>query len=413
MTQLFQLPDDFVRPAYNGRSIANIPATIAAMLGVPFDGLPPLDGELWQPMGEDIERVILLIVDGFGWNLLQRGLPSFQPILDKTAVSTSITSIYPSTTVAALSSIWTGLAPAQHGMTGLKLFMPDYATTSLMLRFSPIFGKYPDALIDAGLDAENFLHGQGFGEQLTAAGVTSYAVKGHQIIDSALSKMHDRGVTEGKGFFTVPEMFVMLRELLEEKQEGKLFVSAYWPMVDTLAHVHGWDHPAVQAEAEAYLAAFEKEFVQKLSAGAREKTAVFITSDHGHIVTPPEKTIYIEDHPALQEMLFMKPAGEPRTVYLYAKHGRLQDIVTYINNNLGHAAFAMLSQDALDAGLLGQPPHAPAAAARIGDVIVAMRDDYIMINKADKEKELRLLGRHGGMTAAEMEAIWLGFRLDR
>jgi len=411
MSQSFQLPDDFVRPEYNGRSIANIPATIAAMLDVPFDGLPPLDGALWQPMGEDIERVVLLIVDGFGWNLLRRGLSAFQPILDKTAVSAPITSIYPSTTVAALSSIWTGLAPAQHGMAGLKLFLPDYATTSLMLRFSPTFGKYPNALIDAGLDAENFLHGQGFGEQLTAAGVKSYAVKGHEIIDSALSKMHDRGVTDGKGFFTVPEMFVTLRDLLEEKQGEKMFISAYWPMVDTLAHVYGWDHSAVQAEAEAYLAAFEKEFVQKLSAVAKEKTAVFITSDHGHIVTPPEKTIYIEDHPALQEMLFMKPAGEPRTVYLYAKHGRLQEIVTYINTHLSHAAFAMLSQDALDAGLFGQPPHAPNAADRFGDVVVAMRDDYILINKGDKEKELRLLGRHGGMTTAEMEAIWLGFRL--
>ena len=109
----------------------------------------------------------------------------------------------------------------------------------------------------------------------------------------------------------------------------------------------------------------------------------------------------------------MRPAGEPRTVYLYAKHGRLQEIVTYINDNLGHAAFAMLAQDALDAGLFGQPPYAPAATERFGDVVVAMRDDYILNNKADKEKELRLLGRHGGMTAAEMEAIWLGFRLDR
>lgn len=411
MSEKLQLPDAFVRPEYNGRSIANIPPTIAAMLGVPFDGLPPLDAELWQPLGDDIQRVVLLIVDGFGWNLLQKGLPSFQSLLGKTAVSQTITSIYPSTTVAALSSLWTGLAPAQHGMAGLKLFMPDYATTSLMLRFSPPFSKYPNDLIDAGLDAEKFLHGQGFGEQLTAAGVNSYAVKGREIIDSALSKMHDRGVTEGIGFSTVPEMFVQLRQLLEDKIDENIFVSAYWPMVDTLAHIHGWEHPAVMAEAEAYLAAFEREFVQKLSAEARAKTAVFITSDHGHIVTPPDKTIYIEDHPTLQEMLFMKPAGEPRTVYLYAKHGRLQEIVTYINTHLGHAAFAMLAQDALDAGLFGQPPHAPNAADRFGDVVVAMRDDYILINKADKEKELRLLGRHGGMTAAEMEAIWLGFRM--
>ncbi len=408
-----QLPDEFIRPSYNGRSIANIPASIAAMLDIPFDGLPPLDAELLRPMGEDIERVVLLTVDGFGWNLLQRYKELFADILDKTAVTQKITSIYPSTTVAALSSIWTGLPPAQHGMVGLRLFLPEYASSSLMLKFSPIFGSYPDALVDAGLDVENFLHGQGFGEQLTAAGVNSYAFKGRAIIDSALSIMHDRGVTEGIGFSSVPELFVLLRELLEEKQGEKLFISAYWPMVDSLAHRYGWKHPAVAAEAGAYFAAFMREFWEKLSDGAREKTAVCITSDHGHIITPPEKMLFFEDHPALQEMVFMKAAGEPRTLYLYAKHGRSHDMVTYINENLSHAAFAMLSQDALDAGLFGQPPYAPAAADRLGDVIVAMRDGYVLINRGDKEKELRFYGRHGGMTAAEMEAIWLGFRMDK
>jgi predicted AlkP superfamily pyrophosphatase or phosphodiesterase len=45
----------------------------------------------------------------------------------RTAVSHQLTSIFPSTTVAALSSFWTGAAPAQHGMMGLNIFFPQMA----------------------------------------------------------------------------------------------------------------------------------------------------------------------------------------------------------------------------------------------------------------------------------------------
>lgn len=405
------LPDDFLWPDYEGRSIGNIPATVAAMLRVPFTGLPPLRPALWQPLGE-VRRVVLLLVDSLGWNLFEQARPYLDSVLREAAVVGQLTSIFPSTTVAALSTLWTGLAPAQHGLVGLRLFFPEYAVAAQMLRFSPVFRSYPDALIEAGLKPESFLHGPGFAQQLAAGGVPTHAFKGYEIIDSALSKMHNRGVAGDHGIATVADLFVQMRLLLEKTAGEPLYLSAYWPTIDGLSHLYGWGHASVMAELRAIFAQLDVEFLQPLSAAARRDTALFIAADHGQVVSPPEQHVQLEDHPELRQMLLMRPTGEPRVAYLYARQGRQRDVVDYINERLGQAMVAISAEEALDAGLFGPSPHAPATRERLGDVVVIMRQGYILLTAAEKEKAEKMIGRHGGMAAAEMQVPWLGFRLD-
>ncbi|MCP4424742.1 MAG: alkaline phosphatase family protein [Chloroflexi bacterium] len=207
-------------------------------------------------------------------------------------------------------------------------------------------------------------------------------------------------------------MFVQMRHLLEEKAGEPLFVNAYWPMVDTLSHIYGWNHESVAAELRAVLSLLAAEFWDKLSLAARKDTAVFITADHGQVVTPKDQRVLLDDHPQLKQMLLMRPAGEPRTAYLYAKHGRQADILEYIQEKLGHAMVAFPADEALAAGLLGPGPHAPQTAERVGDVIVTMRQGYVLLTTNEVKKADKMQGRHGGMTDAEMRVPWLGFRLD-
>ena len=87
--------DEFVWPNYVDGSIANVPATVAALLGVPFEGLPPLRDECWRPLGNDVKRVVVLIVDAMGWNLLQSEKESLERVLGRTAVTSKLTSIFP------------------------------------------------------------------------------------------------------------------------------------------------------------------------------------------------------------------------------------------------------------------------------------------------------------------------------
>lgn len=162
------LPGEFLWPAYDGRSIANVPATVASILNAQFNGLPPLAEPLWQPYSAGAKRVVVLLLDAFGWNLLQAQQQRLSNILNKADRVEKITSIFPSTTTAALSSVWTGVGPARHGMMGLNLFFPEYGSAGQTLTFTPTFGHYPNSLIEAGLEPTSFLQWPGVGQQLAS-----------------------------------------------------------------------------------------------------------------------------------------------------------------------------------------------------------------------------------------------------
>ncbi len=405
-------PDEFVLPRYDGRSIANVPAAIAAILDTPFAGLPPLEEALWRPAADGAKRVVLLIIDALGWNLLQLMQADLEAVLGRAAVTGQITSIFPSTTVAALSSLWTGAAPAQHGMVGFQLFFPEYAAAGQMISFTPVFRKFPDALVDAGLEPEKFLQWPGMAEQLAAGGVPTYAVKGRGIVDTALSKMHGRGVAASYGVFTFSDLLVQMTALLEEKAGERLYLSAYWPTIDTLSHFYSWDGTAVKAELRSLFHQIKTEFLDRLTAVARQDTVFFIVADHGQVPYISEQRIPLTTHPRLEEMLLMRPLGGARELYLYARQGQAAHVAQYINEELGGAFFALPTEEALVAGLFGPEPFAPQTRQRLGDVIAIARQGHIMYTPAEQKMADEFKAGHGGLSAAEMEVPWLGFRLD-
>ena len=403
--------DDFLPAAYADGSIANIPATVSTLLDVPFSGLPPLRPSAWHPLAGEVRRVILVLVDALGWELLQQAQTGANWLWREAMVQERLTSVFPSTTVAALSSVWTGVAPAGHGLVGLRMLFPEYGVVGQMLTMGPNFISAPDALIRAGMDPSAFLAVPGFAEQLAHAGVPTYAYKSYTFVDSALSQMHGRGVRESVGIVTAADMFMQVRQRLEETAGEQLFISAYWHAVDTLLHKYGPAHPSVSAEVNSLLHLLRAELVSGLSPEARANTVLFLTADHGQVDTPEEQAIFLEDHPALAELLLMHPAGEPRTPYLYARQGRRGDVVTYIREHLDHAMIAMTAEEALAAGLLGPEPHAAQTALRLGDVVATMREGYLLLTQDEAGTTKQMVARHGGMTAGEMMVPWFGLRL--
>jgi hypothetical protein len=402
-----------VFPDYSGNTVANIPGTVAKLLDVPFKGLPPLHPSLWGPIKGDISRVVVILIDALGQNIFTREEKIVEGLIRRADTLGKITSVFPSTTVAALSSLWTGFAPAQHGLVGLRLFFPEYATLGQLLGFSPNFASFPDSLIEAGTEPEEFLDVPGFAEQLSTAGVETHVFKGRQIINSALSRMHDRGVTGRHAFITAADMFVQLRQLLEKTIRGKLYVNVYWPTIDTLSHFYGPYHPAVAAEMKVIFDLFTSYILEGLSPAARRGTALFLTADHGQVVTPVHQQISLDDHPSLNDLLLMRPNGEPRTPYLFARQGKQQELMDYLQSELKQELVAWEAVEALDSGLLGPSPHSLKAFERVGDIIATMRRGHLLLTSKEMERASRFQGRHGGLTIDEMEVPWLGFRFEQ
>lgn len=70
---------------------------------------------------EAAPRVVVLLVDGLGWNQFQMHT-ALMPMLSSFDGG-HITTIAPSTTATALTSLVTGLAPGEHGLIGYRIDM--------------------------------------------------------------------------------------------------------------------------------------------------------------------------------------------------------------------------------------------------------------------------------------------------
>ncbi len=412
MDSFEQFPSDYVLPDYDGGSIANVPATIAELFGVPFTGMPALRPHFWQPAADNVDRVVLLIIDAFGSNILARNSDQLAFLTNRATIQGEITSVFPSTTVAAMSSLWTGLAPAQHGLMGLRLLLPELGTIGQMIHFTPAFAHAPGALVDGGLDPVKFIHGRGFAEQLADAGIPAYSFKGRAIVDSNLSKMHGRGIAAAYGAVTFADLLEQMATILERMAGEPAYLCGYWETIDLLSHLRAPLSLAVDLEINALFGQIERGFLNRLSAAARRRTLFIIVADHGQMFTPIEKQFYLSEHPDMYRELMMAPSGGPRAAYLFAQQGRTQEVAHYLEAEMKELALAMPAEEALDAHLFGPPPFAPQSRRRIGDFLLLPNAGRLVGSNPAYSQLPEFLGMHGGLHRDEMLVPWLLFRLD-
>ncbi len=95
-------------------------------------------------------KILLLVLDGMGWYNLERA-HGRRPLIRhelRGAACWPLTSMFPSTTSAVMSSLTTGVPPAQHGVIGYLMYFPEYGRVFNMLSFTtPGSGARRSALL--------------------------------------------------------------------------------------------------------------------------------------------------------------------------------------------------------------------------------------------------------------------------
>ncbi len=173
------LPEELILPHYGGYSIANLPATIAGLLGVELaDAAPPLPTHLWADLAMGVRCVVIVILDAVGYLHLQRILAEEDSVLRRLAQAgrlVPLTSVFPSTTVAALTTLWTGRTPGGHGFVGTKLLLSQQGLLANMIGLAPVAHRQPEELLGWGWVTEEFVTVPSLAQQLTDGGVQTVA----------------------------------------------------------------------------------------------------------------------------------------------------------------------------------------------------------------------------------------------
>ena len=413
LPDLLPLDEDWVLPHYNGLSIANIPATIAALLGADLPGaLPALPEEIWAEWLPGLRRVVLVIIDALGYRMLQRMLVSGEgnvfSELAKAGRLIPITSVFPSTTDAALVSLSTGCPPAEHGWLAYTMYLRELGVAANAILLCPVWNRKTDELLEWGLDPSTLIPVPRLAERLASAGVDTGAVFYAGFQDTGFSAMLYKGVAKRWGHLHSSDLWVQLRHLLAEARGSRAFITAYWSGLDTLAHAYGPETDHCEAEFQAMSHLLYRQFLSSLSEEDREGTLLLITADHGQIHIPPEQILNADQDPELNRHLMVPITGESRAAFVHPRPGRSQAVRDRLEASRPNWFAVRDSVEVLESGLLGRP-IADESYARAGELIVLPRGTRAL---QQTQPSVPLVGRHGGLTPEEMLVPLIGARLE-
>ncbi len=399
-----ELPDGLQVPVYDGFSIMNMPASICAWLGLQGWQTPGLDEQIIAQFPRSYRQVIQIVIDGLGLDLLEqysrqacKENERWQTLVNSGCLAT-LTSITPATTSAALTSFWTGKAPAQHGITGYEMWLRDYNLAANMITHTPaFFQSAPGSLSQTGFDPRTFLSVETLGPFLKQQDVDTLVMQHKSISGSGLSTMLFADTT-AVPFRGLQDMFITLEELAAKRNDRKRFIYAYWADLDELQHVYSYTDIRVRQELRSIQQSIVR-LVDHLRRTGNGDTLVLLTADHGQVITGLNESSVVQNYPDLIDCLHGLPTGESRMPYLYLRPDMEAQVRDLIEQYWPGKFLVLRSVEALKVGLFGPAPYHPQILSRLGDLVLIALDNAFLYWPL---KENRLVGRHGGMHNKEM-----------
>jgi hypothetical protein len=368
--------DQSMMPAYDASGLAGVLPAVVRSLGFADSGGGSGSGLDLLPA----RRSVVVLVDGLGYDLLRQrsGHAPFLRGLLPTAYRLSAG--FPSTTATSMGTFGTGLPPGSHGLVGYEVLVPGEDRLLNELSW------------DNGPEPRLWQPSQTVFERAVAAGLAVIRIGPSFFDGSGLTNAALRG-----GTFTAARSLDdrVDSALAALRENPRALVYLYWGELDKVGHVHGcqsWEWGDELEQIDRGLA--------RLVAGVPPGTSVHITADHGMVDAPHALRSDLA-HDAELAANVRHVGGEPRSLQLYCEPGSAADVLATWRERLDARAWVLSRDEAVVQGLFGVV--AEHVLPRIGDVIVAMRDNFAVVDsRTARPALLALLGLHGSLTPGEM-----------
>lgn len=363
---------------YGQSSLSDVLPSALAALGVA--GEP-------NPLGiEPAECVVVLLVDGLGWQLL-REHAGHAPFLSSLAAR-PLTAGFPTTTAVSITSLGTGVTPGQHGITGYTTRADGLTEPANWLTWR---GAFSGTDLTDDQSPEQVQPVQTSFERAEQAGVSASVVSSPLFRDSGLTRAALRGGQYGRAFTaadTATEVATAART------RGGL-IYCYIADLDLIGHVHG-------CRSQAWLAQLElidhgaRLLADRLPAGTR----LLVTADHGMLDVPESAKVDYDAEPLLKQGVDLI-AGEARVRYLYAAAQEIEPVRARWAEVLGDRVALLSRDEAIGCGWFG-PAVSEQARHRIGDLVAVAVSEVAVVRRKAESRSATLIGHHGALSEAEL-----------
>lgn len=347
-----------IKPDY---SHANFNITNSLLKHYGFDPYHDTLKEVDELLTKRPKNVVLMILDGLGTSTLKQHNAPFL----KSHHITDLTTIFPSTTVAAMSSLETGLTPREHGWIAWSCYFKNY--NYYIEYFSGVdnYTKKP-----TGVDVS----------MLIPKTPLFKVIQCSHTIHPYFANNHCKTIEQG---------FEYLSEICNNGNGA--FVYFYWDDIDKLSHKHGNDSDKV--------ANFISKVDNLLEQTHLQDTLIIITADHGH--TNIKEHILLNDIYDIYNSLVMPPSMERRFMSFVVKHDKRDVFVSGFQKSLANDFVLYEKSKYID--LLGMGQTHPTIDDFVGDFVAIAKSDKSLLFKVKNGVERELdVSMHGGLTESEM-----------
>ncbi len=327
-------------------------------------GLADCDALLAKPY----RNVVIFLLDGMGTAILERHL-SPDSFLRRHFVR-SYSSVFPPTTVAATTSVQSGLEPVSHSWLGWDCYYPALGENVTVFSGNLQGSDTPAADFHA---ASTYCSYRSLVEQINEAG-------GHAYHATPFAEPYPD---------TLDGICQRVKELCAQPE--RKFIYAYWMEPDSTMHKLGVGHPQV------------KEILQDMDRKLEElcaslpDTLIFFTADHGQV---DSKGVSIKNHPKIMDTLERLPSIEPRALNFYVKKGQEAAFRTAFLQEFGDKFLLLTHEEVVQRQLFGKGQPHPEFDGMLGDFLAIATDDLSIY--CDKEEATFFIGSHAGLTVDEM-----------
>lgn len=376
-------------PNYDGQATVNLLSSLIHARGgrsphSPYTGL-------------DIDRlskahcILYVVFDGLGLAQLNRHLQRGQgrAFFANHAIR-PMSTVYPATTAAAVTTFDSGASPAEHAVLSWYLHLPDLGTIATVLRTTTRLGT---PLVPEGFDLREYFQVPSYVESVaTHRGLLSFGEIPNVPFCVVGTRWRDcRSYLDLDGLINTTVRFA--------REPSARLGYVYWPRYDGLCHEVGCEHPDVDAHFDAIDQALA-DLTEQLRG---TQTTMCILADHGLIDVSRDRCIDLAHVPGLMECLATAPAGDQRQQSCFVRPAKVERFLAITRDTLGEACKCISAETLLNAGVFGPGDPHPALAQRLGDFTLLCNDGYSLVHTPPGFEPSYMQGSHGGMSEAEIQ----------
>jgi len=406
------------KPCYGSYCFAHLPDTILSLLGAEPRGSGTLPDDC-LPTSGSFRHVVLLFVDSFGWDALQRYTSSEHAIsplikIRDNSICSKITTQFPSTTSGHVSCIHSGIPVYESGVYEWFYYSKRADQIVSPLIFSGISPYEANSLLKQGLQPADIFAAPDFYPRLRMAGVTPHVFQARPYIESPYNYfILDQAETHP---------FLDYRKGLSEmvevigKQKGRSYSFFYHDSYDHVCHANGPISAAGDRVAEEIYSNILALLLEPIK--GRSDVLVLITADHGQSPMNPRETLYLDDHYPELESLICKnskgepivPAGSPRDLFLHIEQEHLAAAKEKISDLCGDKAVVLTREELINHGFFGPVESiGEELLDNLGSLVVLPRPGESVYWRGGGKFESSFLGHHGGVSTSEMDSMLLAY----